>query len=421
MVPVLQLIPRKAMQSFVRTSSIRRKVSIAALSGLSLFTLASCEGDDEIPGRIVIASSPTMTVTPKASTLTVGGTQQLTGQVKDGGGSVINTPITWTSSDPEVVTVSATGLVNAVAPGNGSIVASASNGARSSASFTVLGSTTSAVQITGPTGLLAVGTSRQLSATAFDANNNPMPANITWTSSNPTAVKVNDAGVLIGQGPGTATITASAGGSSSTFNVTSALLTLSMAITPSTTTLAAPSTTQLSAIPRDGFGNPINLPVTWSLTTNNGTTLSNTGLLTIPAGAIGSSVVAASVTDAGGTTTLSTIVNPLRSGTANNRTGIAGIGGQGDPATTSFYRYYVNVPAGTTALNVVLSGGTGDPDLYVDNPSGTQRCASEGGAGATETCNITTTLTPGIWRVRVEGWTNFTGWTLATTITPTPP
>lgn len=410
------------MQSFVRTSSIRRKVSIATFAGLSLFAFSACgEGDDEIPGRVRFETAPSMTVTPKASTLTVGGTQQLTGQVRDGSGNVMNTTITWTSSDPDVVTVSATGLVTAVAPGSGSVVASASNGARTSASFTVLGANSSSVTIEGATGILAVGTSRQLTATAFDANNNPVPSAITWTSSNPTAVQVNSAGVLIAQGPGSAVITASAGGASSTWNVTSGLLVLSMAITPSTTTLAAGSTTQLSAIPRDGFGNPINLPVTWTLVTNNGTTLSPTGSLVIPAGAIGSSVATARVTDAGGTTTVSTIINPLRSGTANNRTGIAGRGGSGNASLTDFYHYYVNVPAGTTALNVVLSGGTGDPDLYVDNPAGTQRCASEAGAGATETCNITTTLTPGIWRVRVEGWTNFAGWTLATTITPTPP
>ena len=113
------------MQSFVRTSRIRRKISIATLTSLSMFTLASCEGDDEIPGRIVITSSPSMTVTPKASALSVGGTQQLTAQVKDGDGNVINTPVTWTSSDPEVVTVSESGLVTAVDAGNGSVVASA--------------------------------------------------------------------------------------------------------------------------------------------------------------------------------------------------------------------------------------------------------------------------------------------------------
>ena len=68
MVSVLQLIPRNAMQSFVRTSNLRRKISIATLSGMSLFALGACgDGDDDIPGRIVITESPTMTVTPKAT------------------------------------------------------------------------------------------------------------------------------------------------------------------------------------------------------------------------------------------------------------------------------------------------------------------------------------------------------------------
>ena len=58
----------------------------------------------------------------------------------------------------------------------------------------------------------AEGQSHQLTATVVDADGDPLPdATVTWESSDAAVVAVTATGLLIGQGPGTAQVTATAG------------------------------------------------------------------------------------------------------------------------------------------------------------------------------------------------------------------
>ena len=127
----------------------------------------------------------------------------------------------------------------------------------------------------------------------------------------------------------------------------------------------------------------------------------------------------ATTTDLGGTTTQNVLVNPL----VHNQTvtGITGLGGQGNAALTSDYVYLFNVPGGTTGINVTFTAQAGqDADLYLFNPAGTRVCTAESLAGVNEVCNITSDITPGIWRAHVAGWTNFSDWSLRLQLTPAP-
>ena len=63
----------------------------------------------------------TITVTPSSSTRTVGTTVQLSAAVQASPG--LATTVTWYSNDPRIATVSATGLVTAVAQGTVAIIA----------------------------------------------------------------------------------------------------------------------------------------------------------------------------------------------------------------------------------------------------------------------------------------------------------
>lgn len=60
-------------------------------------------------------------VTPSAITLAPGGTAQVTARVTGSSGRVLERPVAWTSSDPSVATVDASGRVQAVAPGSATI------------------------------------------------------------------------------------------------------------------------------------------------------------------------------------------------------------------------------------------------------------------------------------------------------------
>jgi hypothetical protein len=78
----------------------------------------------------------TVTIDPDARTLEVGAVTQLSARILGSGGSTLDRPITWQSSDLKVVTVSATGEVRAVAPGAAAVTAAA-GGRTGQASITV--------------------------------------------------------------------------------------------------------------------------------------------------------------------------------------------------------------------------------------------------------------------------------------------
>lgn len=85
-----------------------------------------------VPGTVAVqvAGGPT---------LTVGRTAQATATVNDVGGTAIpNAPVTWSSSNDAVATVSGTGLITAVAPGTATITATASNGVARGVTITVV-------------------------------------------------------------------------------------------------------------------------------------------------------------------------------------------------------------------------------------------------------------------------------------------
>lgn len=78
-------------------------------------------------GTITMASTAkTVNVSPNAPSVSVGATTQMTASVLDGAGAIVlvdPTTITWTSDNPSIATVSATGLVTAVKAGTSNVTA----------------------------------------------------------------------------------------------------------------------------------------------------------------------------------------------------------------------------------------------------------------------------------------------------------
>ena len=86
---------------------------------------------------VIVVPVASVTVSPAAATIVVGGTQQLSAVTKDSAGNTLNgRVVTWSSSNPAVATVSASGLVSGVAAGSASITAT-SEGKTGSAAVTV--------------------------------------------------------------------------------------------------------------------------------------------------------------------------------------------------------------------------------------------------------------------------------------------
>lgn len=108
---------------------------------LSILGLAACSSTDQATSPVnaqdSARNSRTVTVTPSSLSGTVGQTGQFSAVVKDGWGRVINGAIvTWTSSDPTVVGITASGLATALKAGSVTVTAS-SGGYKGTASATV--------------------------------------------------------------------------------------------------------------------------------------------------------------------------------------------------------------------------------------------------------------------------------------------
>ena len=161
-----------------------------------------------------------VTVTPAATTLGVGTTQQLAAILKDANGNVLTgQSIAWSTSDATKATVSQSGLVTAVAVGSATIIAT-SGGKTGTAAITVAVIPVASVTVAPATGALVVGGTLTLTATAFDANGNALPGQTwSWTTTNSSIVSGTFIGNVLtatGVGVGTATITATTGGKSGT-------------------------------------------------------------------------------------------------------------------------------------------------------------------------------------------------------------
>jgi hypothetical protein len=103
--------------------------SIVGLSGCKSASTDACDPTDPLCGPTRVATS--VTLAPDAVTLTsVGATQQLVPSVLDQNGQPINNAtVSWSSDDQNVVTVSTSGLVRAVATGTTQVRATSGSAA----------------------------------------------------------------------------------------------------------------------------------------------------------------------------------------------------------------------------------------------------------------------------------------------------
>jgi plastocyanin len=196
-----------------RTTRLLGRTLIAAALLASPAAIVSCGGDS---GGGVTIPDPVVTrvdVSAPVSTLSPGQTAQLTAVAKTADGTTVAGTPTWSSSATNVATVSASGLVTAVAPG--AVTISASRGGISgSTALTVIaaGGTVVTVNVTLSDAALPIGDLGQATISARDANNAVVALGnrtITWSSTNTAVATVSIAGVITTTGIGTTQIRAS--------------------------------------------------------------------------------------------------------------------------------------------------------------------------------------------------------------------
>ncbi len=215
---------------------------------------------------VTAGATASIVVTPGATTLTaLGATQAYTAEAQDDHGNVIGgKTFSWASNNTGVATVSpASGAgTTATAVADGSTTISASvDGITGNASLTVAQALDHIVVSPSAPTLTALGATQQFTAEAFDALNQPLATqpSFSWSSGTPATATIDaGTGLATAVADGTTEITAAAGGKSGSTTLTVAQATASVVVTPGTATLTALGPTQsFSAEARDANGNAI--------------------------------------------------------------------------------------------------------------------------------------------------------------------
>jgi uncharacterized protein YjdB len=161
-----------------------------------------------------------VSVSPPSATLEPAQALTLTAEVRDANDAVVtDRVVTWASSNTAVATVSATGVVTAVAPGTATITAT-SETQSGSATITVQPAVAYVIVSPGTVFMRRNGTV-QLSATAYDAGGNVIIGRaVTWSSNDDRVATVSGTGLVSASHAGTVTITATIGGKTGSAQVT---------------------------------------------------------------------------------------------------------------------------------------------------------------------------------------------------------
>ena len=257
----------------------------------------------------------TVTVSPAAPSVAVGGTLLLTATPKDANGNPLTgRTVTWASSAPAVATVSSTGLVTGMAAGAATITATCEkmSGAAAATVAAPAPLPVASVSVSPAAPSLTVGATVQLAATPLDASGTPLSGRVvTWATSSAAVATVSGSGLVTGVAAGTATITATSEGKSGTAAATvSTVPVATVTVNPATASIALGATTQLTATPKDASGNPLSgRVVTWATSSAAVATVSGSGLVTgVAAGT--ATITATSEGQSGTAAITSTATNP---------------------------------------------------------------------------------------------------------------
>ncbi len=293
---------------------------VTGIAGGTALVFAASEGQSG-SASVTVAGIPvaSVTVTPGAGTIQQGQALQLGATARDAQGNVLSgRPVTWTSTDETIATVSSTGRVIGIAAGSVTIRATV-EGTTGSGTYTVTPVPVGSVLVAPANLTLSIGGTQTLTLTLLDGSGNPLSTAgrvVAWSTSNAAVATVSNTGVVSGVASGSATITVTSEGRTGTANVTvSQIPVASVTLAPNSVSLDVGATQAVTATARDASNNVLTgRPVTWS-STNPAVATVNTGTTgtsnTITAVATGSATISAVVGGVTGITTVTVTQVPV--------------------------------------------------------------------------------------------------------------
>ena len=247
--------------------------------------VAASSGGRSGIAQVTVTTTPvaSISVMPTNKSLFVEQSFQFTAETRDGGGNVLTgRHITWSSNNEGVATVSASGLVTALAPG-GAIITATSEGRSAPASITVTAIPVASVALKPSSQVLVESQTAQLQAQPLDGDGNPLVGRVVlWFTNNASVASVTSTGLVTAHAPGNATITATSEGKSATTAVTvnprgpNAVI-----VTPAQLVVQEGSTATLTVQVLDNLGAEIpNSVVTFTTSDASVATVSSAGVVT---------------------------------------------------------------------------------------------------------------------------------------------
>jgi len=225
-----------------------------------------------------------------------------------------NKNVTWTSSDPSLVTVDSSGNIKAVGNKNGSAtitVKTVDGGYIANIKVTVSGINVTGLSLDKSIITLKYGNTVKVNATIKP--NNAANKNVTWTSSNTSLVTVDSSGNIkaVANKDGTATVTVKTadGGYSASVKVTvTSIKVTGVKLNKSSATLLYGKTAKLTATVSPS--NAANKSVTWTSSNTSLVTVDSSGNLKAKSGKIGQATITVKTNDGGYTAKTNVTIFP---------------------------------------------------------------------------------------------------------------
>ena len=298
--------------SSIATVSVTGLVSAVALGRVTI--TAAVEGKSGTSTIDVVDPVATVRITPLVPpTLRVGGKVQLTATPLNAAGQPLTgRPVNWTSTNPNVASVSASGEVTALGVGTSTIIAEIDQ-RQGQVGVTVTLIPIGTVTLTPSTVSMFRGEQRQLTLTSTDSTGatitNYQGRNVVFNSTNLPVVQVTAQGVIFGADSGKANVTATVDQvTSNVVAVTVALVPVNnITVNPNPGSVKVGNTLQMQAILRDANGNIlVGRPVVWTVSDTTRATISPAGVIS----AIGSGTITVTATSEGVSGTATVTVTP---------------------------------------------------------------------------------------------------------------
>ncbi len=223
-----------------------------------------------------------LAVTPAKSDLHVGDTMQLTATPRAAGGTSAGGRVSWKSSDSAIATISAAGLVTALAPGATAITATC-EGVNGTSQITVSRVPVASVLLAPATPEVSVGDELQMRATLQDQHHATLEdREVKWTVAPANLAAVNERGLVTGKKEGAGEIQAeSEGVKASVRLLVTAAPVANVTLSPAQATVAAGQAVSLEATVTDKGGKKLTgRDVTWRSAADKVASVSKHGVVT---------------------------------------------------------------------------------------------------------------------------------------------